>query len=86
MISLELTLGTAALLGAGLVAALASRHRLGLFVGVQLMSLAAVRALAIAGQREFCVLAIIFGLLAGLAALRLAQDAASAEQAPEPPP
>ena len=86
MIAIEPILGVAILLGAGLVTALCSRHRLSLFVGVQLMTLAAVRALAMAGQRDLSVLAIVFGLLMGLAALRLGQDAASAEQPPEPPP
>lgn len=86
MSALEPILGVAILLGTGLVTALCSRHRLSQLVGVQLMTLAAVRALAMTGQRDLGVLAIVFGLLMGLAALRLGQASASAEQPPEPPP
>ncbi|MBT5058895.1 MAG: hypothetical protein HOM68_20295 [Gemmatimonadetes bacterium] len=86
MIVMEPILGVAILLGTGLVTALCSRHRLSLFVGVQLMTFAAARALAMMGQRDLGVLAIVFGLLVGLAALRLGQEAAAAAQPPEPPP
>ncbi|MBT3345760.1 MAG: hypothetical protein HOH74_12450 [Gemmatimonadetes bacterium] len=82
----ESTIVVALLAGLGLVSILASRHRLSLLVGSQLLSLAAVRALAAAGQRELAMLSLVFAVIILLIALRLGQDAEAAEQPPEPPP
>jgi multisubunit Na+/H+ antiporter MnhC subunit len=86
LLAAEPIVGVAVLLGAGLVTLLASRHRLSLLIGTQLLTLGAVRALAAAGQADLGVLALVFGLLISLVALRLAQDVTSTEQSVEPPP
>ncbi len=82
----EPALVVAWLAGLGLVSLLVSRHRMSLLVGSQLLSLAALRALAVAGQRELALLSLVFGIIILLLALRLGQDAEAAEQTPEPPP